>query len=82
MSDVEGMAYTLQQVELWKATCRPEEAIEFSRRGKASIESFEFDGLTMPYWATLWILRTYQRSIGLNVPDVAPAFKLSRDANA
>lgn len=73
MSDVESMAYILQQIDAWKATCSPDEASEFARRGHASIETFERDGLTMPYWATLWILRTYQKSLGLDVPHVAPA---------
>ena len=72
MSDVEGMAYTLQQIDAWKATCTIEEASEFSRLGQLSIESFENNGLMMPYWGSLWVLRTYQKSLGLDVPDVAP----------
>ena len=72
MDAVEGMAYTLQQIEAWKAMCSPDEASEFSRRGRASMELFERDGLTMPYWSTLWILRTYQASLGMDVPSVAP----------
>jgi hypothetical protein len=72
MSDVEGMAYTLQQINEWKATASPEQIAEFSRRGRESMAAFEKDGLTMPYWGSLWILRTYQKSLGLDAPAVAP----------
>ena len=72
MTDVQGMAYAMQQIDAWKAICSPEERNEFSRRGRESIASFEREGLTMPYWGTLWILRTFQKSLGLDVPEVAP----------
>lgn len=77
MSSVEGLAYTLQQIEAWKATCLPDEARAFSRLGNESIASFKSDGLTMPYWGTLWVLRTYQASLGLTVPYVAPQIQNS-----
>lgn len=71
MTDVQGMAYTLQQVDQWKATASAEQLSEFFRRGHESMAAFERDGLIMPYWGSLWILRTYQKSLGLDVPTVA-----------
>ena len=63
MSDVEGMAYTLRAIEEWNRTCTPEEAAEFASRLQASQESWRADGLTMPYWGNLWVLRTYEAQL-------------------
>jgi hypothetical protein len=68
------MAYTLREIEKWKPTATPEQWSEIQRRQTASIASFEADGLIMPYWGNLWLLRTYQRELGLDVPWVAPSF--------
>jgi len=35
------------------------------------MESFEREGLTMPYWGSLLVLRTYQAELGLSVPPVS-----------
>jgi len=72
MGEFEAKAYVLQQIDAWRITCTPEQFAEFARRGRASIEACERDGETMPFWATLWVLRTYQKSLGLDVPYVAP----------
>lgn len=72
MNDVEGMAYVMQQIQQWNAICTEEQAATLAGRLKASNESFEADGLAMPYWGNLWVLRTYQRSLGFDVPAVAP----------
>jgi hypothetical protein len=72
MSDVEGMAYVVQQIQEWNKTCSKEQAATFARRLIASNESFKADGLTMPYWGNLWVLRTYQTELGFDVPQVAP----------
>lgn len=72
MSDVEGMAYVLRQIDEWNKTCSPDEAENFSARLKASNESWAEQGLTMPYWGNLWVLRTYQAQLGHDVPAVAP----------
>jgi hypothetical protein len=73
MDTVEGMAYALRQIDHWKAQTTPDQISEFINRGKRSIASFEAEGLTMPYWGALWVLRTYQRELGLDVPQVAPS---------
>ena len=73
MDNVEGMAYALRQIDDWKADATPDQMSEFISRGKRSIASFEAEGLTMPYWGSLWVLRTYQRELGLDVPKVAPS---------
>jgi hypothetical protein len=72
MSDVEGMAYVLDQITKWNKTCTPEQSAELSRRLLSSQASWEVEGGTMPYWGNLWALRTYQASLGLIVPAVAP----------
>jgi hypothetical protein len=71
MSDVEGMAHTLRVIEEWNRTCTPEEATEFARRLLASQESWRADGMTMPYWGNLWVLRTYEAQLGRDGPAVA-----------
>jgi hypothetical protein len=72
MNDVEGMAYVLRQIDLWNETCTPEQAATLASRLSASTDSFESDGLTMPFWGNLWVLRTYQKELGHDVPYVAP----------
>jgi hypothetical protein len=72
MSDTEGMAYTLQQIEEWNKSCTPEHAAELAARLAASNEAWNGKNMTMPYWGNLWVLRTYQASLGLKVPAVAP----------
>jgi hypothetical protein len=71
MSDVEGMAYVIQQLQEWNKTCTKDQAVTLAGRLLASNESFHADGLTMPYWGNLWVLRNYQRELGLDVPHVA-----------
>ena len=72
MGDVEGMAYVLRQLDLWNETATAERAAELAGRLVASQESFRSEGRTMPYWGNLWVLRTYQRELGIPVPEVAP----------
>jgi hypothetical protein len=68
MSDVEGMAYTLQEIENWRPTATPEQWREIQRRQSESIATFEADGLIMPYWGNLWLLRRYQHDLGFDAP--------------
>lgn len=70
-SDVERMAYILEQIKEWNSYCTPTHAQTFSERLKASQEAWANDGMTMPTWGNLWVLRTYQRELGLDVPNVA-----------
>ena len=72
MGDVEGMAYVLRQLDLWNETATPERAAVLAGRLIASQESFRSEGRTMPYWGNLWVLRTYQRELGISAPEVAP----------
>ncbi|WP_230480840.1 hypothetical protein [Sphingomonas sp. Leaf21] len=78
MSAVEGMAYVMQQIQAWNQTCTMEQAAMFTDRLRSSNESFRADGLTMPYWGNLWVLRTYQAELGFNVPKVAPSANRSQ----
>jgi hypothetical protein len=73
MDVVEGMAYLIRQMDLWNETATPERAAELAGRLIASQESFRSEGRIMPYWGNLWVLRTYQRELGIPAPDVAPA---------
>src|SRR3546814_10744249 len=66
MSDVQGMAYVLEQLEDWNKICTPEPAATFSGRLMASNESFNAEGMTIPYWGNLWALRTYQTELGMD----------------
>lgn len=72
MTDVEGMAYTMRQIDEWNATFSQEEAATFAGRLMASNDSWNDQGLTMPYWSNLWVLRTYQAELGRDVPAVSP----------
>lgn len=72
MGDVQGMAYVLRQIDIWNETCTPERAATLASRLRASTASFEAEGLTMPFWGNLWVLRTYQKELGHDVPDFAP----------
>lgn len=68
MTEVEGMAYVMRQIQDWNATCSQEEAATFAGRLQASNASWAEQGLTMPYWGNLWILRTYQAELGRDAP--------------
>jgi hypothetical protein len=72
MGDVEGMAYVLRQIDIWNESCTPDQAATLASRLRSSTASFEAEGLTMPFWGNLWVLRTYQKELGHDVPDVAP----------
>lgn len=71
MSDVEAMAHTLQQADVWKGECSPDEQQDFRRFAQSIHDTWAAAELTMPYWGTLWALRNVQRAHGLDVPDVA-----------
>jgi hypothetical protein len=71
-SDVEGMAYVLEQIKEWNKVCTPDQAASFAARLKASNEAWAQEGLTMPYWGNLWVLRSFQTELCMDVPAVAP----------
>ncbi len=72
MDDVSGMAYVLKQIDKWNSVCSPEQAAVFASRLIASNESWKAEGLTMPFWGNLWVLRTYQAELGMAAPEVSP----------
>ncbi len=71
MTDVEGMAYTMEQADFWKVGCSPHHLQELRRFVGSIHDEWAAHSLTVPYWATLWALRTVQTRLGLNVPKVA-----------
>ena len=71
-AEVEGMAFVLEEIRKWRATASVEEGDELQRRMRGSSEALDVEGRIMPYWANLWLLRTYQQQLGLDVPWVAP----------
>lgn len=71
MTEVEGMAYVLRQIDEWNEYATPENAILLATRLQSSIDSWKAEGRTMPYWGNLWVLRTLQRELGIEVPAVA-----------
>lgn len=70
MSDVEGMAYVMRQIDEWNTYATPEQAAVFAGRLMASNQAWQDGGAIMPYWGNLWVLRTYQRELGIDVPEV------------
>lgn len=60
VDEVKGMAHVLDQIGEWNKTCTPDQAATFAGRLIASQESWEKDGMVMPYWGTLAVLRSYQ----------------------
>lgn len=72
MDSVEGMAYVMIQIQDWNKVCTAENALEFTHRLANSHEAMETEGMQLPYWANLWVLRTYQKELGFDVPAVAP----------
>lgn len=63
MGFVKGAAYTLGEIDRFRETCTPEQAALFAGRLIASQQSWTEDGLTMPYWGNLWVLRKLQAEI-------------------
>lgn len=72
MTQIDGMAHTLHEIRSWRAAATTEQNAELDRRLQGSNSTFAADGFTMPYWGNLWVLRTYQRSLNLDAPSVAP----------
>ncbi len=67
------MAYTLRQIDEFRLIASPEEWLEVQRRQSLSLDAFKEQGLVMPYWGNLWLLRHYQNELGHDVPWVAPS---------
>lgn len=67
MTFVEGAAYVLHQIELFNETATLEHSAVFAGRLAASNQAWMDEGLTMPYWANLWVLRTLQAQIAEGV---------------
>lgn len=63
MSFVEGGAYIMRAIDEFNETATPEQSAMFAGRLIASQQAWADDGLTMPYWANLWILRTLQTEL-------------------
>lgn len=80
MSEVAGMAYVLAQIKEWKSLCSAEEAVILAQRLQSSHQQWEDDGLTMPYWGNLWVLRNLQRELGYEAPLVALPVSESQEA--
>ena len=63
MGFVNGGAFVLSAIREWKATANEAELHEFARRLQASQESWTAEGLTMPWWGNLKVLRDYQAEL-------------------
>ena len=64
MTEAEAMTYVLDQIHLWNAKCTPGQSAELAGRIAASKAVFERQGSHMPFWWSLWVLRTHQRRFG------------------
>jgi hypothetical protein len=63
MGFVDGGAFILDQIDTFNKTATPEQSLELTARLQASHVSWEEEGLTMPYWANLVVLRRLQADI-------------------
>jgi hypothetical protein len=63
MGFVKGAAHTLGEIDRFRENCTPEQAAVFAGRLTASRQSWADEGLTMPYWGNLWVLRKLQADI-------------------
>ena len=73
MPVLEGMVHTSREIEHWRSTASPQEWQELQRKRSKAVAYSVAKGLAMPYWGDLWLLRTYQRELGQDVPWVSPA---------
>lgn len=63
MGFVNGGAYILDAIREWRQTATEEQCVEFAGRLKASQDTWSEDGLTMPWWGNLVVLRNYQAEL-------------------
>ncbi len=68
MTSVQGIAHSLQQFIEWNSTCTTQDAAEVAGRVAASCESLRAQGLPVPYWCDLWVLRRYQAASAVERP--------------
>lgn len=63
MGFVKGAAFVLEELRRFRANCSPNQAQELARRIGESQLSWEDQGLTMPYWGNLVVLRRFQEEL-------------------
>lgn len=63
MGFVAGGAYLMREMDKFNATCTPEQSAELAGRLIASQQAWADEGLTMPYWGNLVVLRKLQEEI-------------------
>ncbi len=63
MGFVKGAAFVLEQIDEFNKTATEAHSIELAGRLLASNRSWEADGLAMPYWGNLVVLRRLQADI-------------------
>lgn len=61
---VAGAAYVLREIDAFMESAAREDAAELAGRLIASQSSWTSEGLTMPYWGNLVVLRRLQDEIG------------------
>ena len=63
MGFVRGGAFVLKALDEFNQGCTHEQSLELAARLIASQESWQSEGLTMPYWGSLVVLRKLQSEI-------------------
>lgn len=63
MGFANGGAFVLSAINEWKVGASQAELQEFARRLQASQASWTAEGLTMPWWGNLKVLRDYQAEL-------------------
>ena len=81
LSQAAARDYAMRQIQEWLAICDPEQAATFGDKLDGASRMWSERGLQMPDWGHLWILRTYQRELGLQVPAVVPLTELGLRAS-
>jgi len=75
LDSVEGAAYSCQQFLEWNCTCTVKQASEVAGLIAASSERWRAEGLLIPYWGDLWVLRRYQASSVLQMGSLGTSMK-------
>jgi hypothetical protein len=72
MALVEGASHVRHKLEVFQESCTPAQAKILTSRLLASRQIWEAQGLAMPYWGTLVVLRTLQAEIAAQSVTLAP----------
>jgi hypothetical protein len=82
MSAVRGAAYVLQRIAIFQESSTPAQARMLAARLLEVRQVWEGQGLPMPYWGNLAVLRTLQAEIAVQTTNQSAAVPLTRRQTA